>query len=346
MTISLISQILFAQTIMIHTGNGISQFNLSEIDSITFSTTGTPSDNFISGHALTQDEIWSGDIILKGDIVIPEGITLTIQPGTVIKAVKSNLDWEQGYEDETVDIYLKGKIIANGTAANPIVLTVDSDTPEAGDWGGIGCSSGSSVEMKYCCIAYAEYGFFVYSSSTQDLNLENCMFVYTNTGIVDFGGYSTLSHCTFINSMFGYDRWTEYRTTNISNCVFKNNSIFDVEALESYNKITIESSNFLENGWYNLYISDFSYPVNVTIDANNCYGISQTEDNGCGTITVTNPLTTPVENAGCGFEIDGLPGILTKSLPSQSLRKLNSSEIAEREKMIKAHNEKDKNYSR
>ncbi len=33
---------------------------------------------------LTQDEIWTGEILITGDIVIPEGITLTVLPGTSI----------------------------------------------------------------------------------------------------------------------------------------------------------------------------------------------------------------------------------------------------------------------
>jgi len=33
---------------------------------------------------LTQDEIWTGKVLITGDVVIPKGITLTVQAGTFI----------------------------------------------------------------------------------------------------------------------------------------------------------------------------------------------------------------------------------------------------------------------
>jgi hypothetical protein len=73
---------------------------------------------------LTADKTW----ILVGKVYVPDGITLTIEPGTRIisdEVEKSALTIEQG-----------GKIIANGTAAKPIVFT--SHKPAwikgPGDW--------------------------------------------------------------------------------------------------------------------------------------------------------------------------------------------------------------------
>ncbi|WP_114781946.1 T9SS C-terminal target domain-containing protein [Botryobacter ruber] len=69
--------------------------------------------------------------MLKGFVYVKEGATLTIEPGTVIKgdkATKGTLIIERG-----------GKIMANGTAANPIVFTSAQPAGQrsAGDWGGI-----------------------------------------------------------------------------------------------------------------------------------------------------------------------------------------------------------------
>ena len=38
----------------------------------------------IEGHRLTRNETWAGNIYLTGSIVIPEGLTLTIKPGSII----------------------------------------------------------------------------------------------------------------------------------------------------------------------------------------------------------------------------------------------------------------------
>jgi hypothetical protein len=34
---------------------------------------------------MTEDEIWRGEILLTGDVEIPQGVTLTIEPGTIIR---------------------------------------------------------------------------------------------------------------------------------------------------------------------------------------------------------------------------------------------------------------------
>ncbi|MFC5270516.1 T9SS C-terminal target domain-containing protein [Adhaeribacter terreus] len=69
--------------------------------------------------------------ILKGFVYIPAGLTLTIEPGTVImgdKTTKGTLVIERG-----------GKIMADGTAQKPIVFTSaqQKGSRAAGDWGGI-----------------------------------------------------------------------------------------------------------------------------------------------------------------------------------------------------------------
>ncbi len=74
---------------------------------------------------LTADKVWS----LKGYVYIPQGITLTVEPGTkVISDVseKGALCVEKG-----------GKIIADGTADKPIIFTSGQSTPKPGDWGGL-----------------------------------------------------------------------------------------------------------------------------------------------------------------------------------------------------------------
>ncbi len=85
--------------------------------------TGTLSAN----KTLTSDRTW----ILKGYVYVPNGITLTIQPGTTIKSdisQKGALIVERG-----------GKLEAAGTADRPIVFTSGkaAGSREPGDWGGI-----------------------------------------------------------------------------------------------------------------------------------------------------------------------------------------------------------------
>ncbi len=66
---------------------------------------------------------------LTSALIVSEGITLTINPGAVIKATTG--------ADVYVAIMQGGKIMAEGTSSNPIVFTSNSATPNPGDWGGL-----------------------------------------------------------------------------------------------------------------------------------------------------------------------------------------------------------------
>jgi len=96
---------------------------------------------------ITQDETWdsSKTILLNGRVVVTNGATLTIKPGTLIKA-------EAGQEaNATTLIIARGaKIMAEGTARDPIIFTSIADNIQIGEmvspnlnstfsglWGGI-----------------------------------------------------------------------------------------------------------------------------------------------------------------------------------------------------------------
>lgn len=81
----------------------------------------------LATRTLTKDKKY----LLKGQVFVRTGVVLTIEPGTVIfgdKATKGTLVIDRG-----------GKIIAEGTAAEPIVFTssLAPNTRDRGDWGGL-----------------------------------------------------------------------------------------------------------------------------------------------------------------------------------------------------------------
>ena len=89
--------------------------------------------NIIVSGNITTNTTWTSNntYLLSSFVYVKAGATLTIEPGTVIygdKASKGSLIIEQG-----------AKIIADGTAAQPIVFT--SALPPGqrayGDWGGL-----------------------------------------------------------------------------------------------------------------------------------------------------------------------------------------------------------------
>lgn len=91
-------------------------------------TTTTPVDNVLSGvyttdKTLTSDVVWT----LDGRVTFTGGATLTIEPGTVIKANPG-----AGTVSSALLIARDGKIMANGTAAEPIIFTTVTDKVTSG----------------------------------------------------------------------------------------------------------------------------------------------------------------------------------------------------------------------
>lgn len=92
-----------------------------------------------SGH-ITSDETWTADndYYLDGYVFVDSTVTLTIEAGTVVRGYAGSV------ENASALIVLRGgKIIANGTAENPIVFTseadvdLDRETSFRGEWGGV-----------------------------------------------------------------------------------------------------------------------------------------------------------------------------------------------------------------
>lgn len=92
-------------------------------------TTGNNLEN-IGGTMTTDLTLEQGiEYLLNEALIMTEGTTLTIPAGTVIKAALG--------ADVYIAIAQGARINANGTGSSPIVLTSNSSTPNAGDWGGL-----------------------------------------------------------------------------------------------------------------------------------------------------------------------------------------------------------------
>jgi len=81
--------------------------------------------------------------ILKGIVYIVGNHTLTIEPGTVIKGSFS------GSDVAALVITRGSKIMAAGTATEPIVFTSLSPNPQSGDWGGIVLCGKAGYNLSY-----------------------------------------------------------------------------------------------------------------------------------------------------------------------------------------------------
>lgn len=97
----------------------------------------------ISAGQVSQDTIWGqGDapVIILGDIEVAENAKLTIVAGTHVKLDAGYLLYDSS-PHPTVDLIVRGALIANGSPDVPIVFTSSLDDSEGGDSNGDGNDS-------------------------------------------------------------------------------------------------------------------------------------------------------------------------------------------------------------
>ncbi|AJR02938.1 hypothetical protein [Siansivirga zeaxanthinifaciens] len=110
--------------------------------------------NELNGNITTDSKLLASvEYTITGSLTVKSGATLTIEPGTVIKA-------RSGRTDVFLAVERGAKLIAKGTAAKPIRFTSDATSPKAGDWGGIviagkaSSNKGTDVQSEVAGLLY------------------------------------------------------------------------------------------------------------------------------------------------------------------------------------------------
>ena len=163
---------------------------------------------------LTENEVWDGRIYVTGNVVVPEGVTLTIRSGTIVGfepvdtpsglIVRGEL-YAEGSPDRMIVFGSLGKqrqreqapavettnttfgtdpatLGIQGHADTGIGKTVTADPPKAGDWVGIQIEATSpNSRLTYCRIQHATAGI---AAQTDSVQIERCLISENNTGVL------------------------------------------------------------------------------------------------------------------------------------------------------------------
>lgn len=143
---------------------------------------------------IKKDEVWSGTVYVTGDVVVEEGITLTIEPGTRVlfandrNDTPATTDTDRMFDDtfmhfdplRTLEYYkyhngltILGSLRAIGESEHPIIFTSASPAPKYGDWLGIPFGTESKGRMEHCIIEWGKGGVF---PQTDDLRVTHSVF--------------------------------------------------------------------------------------------------------------------------------------------------------------------------
>ena len=137
-------------------------------------------DTTVSG-VISTDTTWSPDpdggaYIIDSSFSVSSGVTLTIEPGTIIKARATGMGGPSIY----------GSLLAQGTSELPIYFTsywddsIGGDTDGGGpsisipgEWQGLYFKDGSLGELDHVVVRYSGYGGFGFASA--------CLYFYCPT---------------------------------------------------------------------------------------------------------------------------------------------------------------------
>jgi len=203
------------------------------------------SETIVSGD-ITSDTVWMLDnspYIIKANVIVENGVSLTIEPGVTVKF------------DGLYSLDVRGGLIAEGTESEKILFTSNINPPSRNDWrqlrfGDISDDDGCIV--SHCVIEYSERGIYCHSASptiTYNTIRNNC------APGSDYGGI-------FLNRSSDADIYYNTITNNGNGIYLKGryNNNYDPEPVIRYN-------NIHDNDVYNIMTEEFQHPDGTIIKA-------------------------------------------------------------------------------
>ncbi len=146
----------------------------------------------ISG-VMQQDLRLGGVIRLSGDLLIPKGRNLQVEPGSRILVVgtdSTKIDPE--FLDKGTEILVKGRIHLAGEKMAPVTLSLDEETPAGENWAGIELVAAEEAVFRFVDIIGAETGILSLDSSPQleEVNILGSRYglLLQGTGRLDYAG--------------------------------------------------------------------------------------------------------------------------------------------------------------
>jgi len=270
--------------------------------------------NFSGG--IYSDTTWTlanSPYILTDTVVVFPGVTLTIQPGVVVKF------------DTNVQLEIRqATLIANGTNSDSITFTSNSSTPFPGIWSGI-LQNACNGQFNYCNFHYANRGIFC-NDPYYSMTIKNSSFSYNLKGL---NGLSFIDSTNVnYNTRYGLSIWGGSITNSnilnngvgvasgggmsiIQNCIVSHNdtgmfvasvSINDCKINNNGTGVIAESAQ--SSGGYFLL-------SNCIIDSNSVIGIINNADDG--------PLTDSIYN--CQINNNGIGLLLPNCCGYQYISK-------------------------
>jgi len=147
---------------------------------------------------LWADTLWSGEVLIDGIVTIAPEVTLTIAPGTIVRFTRFDSNADDIGEHE---LFIQGRLLAQGRAGEPIRFTSMETVPRAGDWGAINMMASQAENvLEHCEVEYAYRGFHAHFARAR---LQDSTFRYNRRGAQFQESDVTITDCRFIDNLNG-----------------------------------------------------------------------------------------------------------------------------------------------
>jgi len=168
--------------------------------------------HYVAGN-ITQNTVWqAGLYYVVGDVTVNNGVTLTIQPGAVIKFYANTR------------LTVNGKLTAIGNEDTPIIFRSIRPSYNKGLWYGIvfTSSADNSSTIQYATIKNAEYGIYLSPGRKPAISYNTISFntygIYGNSP-----GSTNITHNTIQFNKYGVYTWYP-ENINVSDNVMGGNT--------------------------------------------------------------------------------------------------------------------------
>jgi len=175
---------------------------------------------------LYEDEIWwSGIHYITGDVIVPEGLTLTIEPDTQVISLTDGS---------------KPALIIRGEMTSGTGSSFTASTGTTGDWRGIIVEG--MAAMEGATISQAERGLTALNGAS--VTLTDCVFSLNTVGIHAYNANPTVGGCKFLNNIEYGIKEDEGGRPAVTDSMFTGNGIDYYR--ETLTEITMDELNGIE----------------------------------------------------------------------------------------------------
>lgn len=252
---------------------------------------GSPASGLVVSGPVSIDDTWTvlkGPYTAVGNITVKSAVTLTINPGVLVKF------------DGNYLINVNGTLNAQGTQTNKIIFTSNQAVPRASDWQHIYFypTAASSV-IKYVQLEYSNYGLYIDGAS---IPVENCVIQKNYRGMyLKNSSNGAITNSTIVNNT---ERAIQIETASspaITNNKITNNGSYGIVVtgtLAAPSLPMVHNNSIYGHTSYNFWASPASGDQStIKLDAqNNWWGIANSQQISAKIYDYTDSAVNPVVN--------------------------------------------------